>query len=248
MLEVAVCNFICRHPGLRLRKLQITSAVRVKGFTKETSQNFLICLSQCCGWFNFSPHRLFKYNKTAVTVVQHKVCKCFSLKGKWRFSSLSPAERVSIVTIATCVNANVTYVPPFLVCPGNNMQAGLLDGTPPGSIAACHKAGWVQKESFTQWLKHFVRFMKPSKKYPVILTLDGHFSHSRNIEVIESSTFHVCLSLLPCAPVLSANNSWLLRHDRMVNFRRLNKNTLSFSEGICQTASSKRGTKKMIPL
>jgi hypothetical protein len=61
------------------------------------------------------------------------------------------------------------------------------------------------------------------------------------------NTFHVCLSLLPCAPVLSANNFWLLRHDRMVNFRRLNKNTLSFSEGICKTASSKKGTKKMIP-
>jgi len=40
------------------------------------------------------------------------------------------------------------------------------------------------------------------------------------------NTFQVCLSLLPYAPVLSANNSWLLRHDRMVNFRRLVKNTL----------------------
>ena len=59
------------------------------------------------------------------------------------------------MTIVTCVNANVTYVPPLLAFPRSNMQAGLLDSTPPGSIAACHKAGWIQKESFTQWFKHF---------------------------------------------------------------------------------------------
>jgi len=47
------------------------------------------------------------------------------------------------------------------------MQAGLLDSTPPGAIAACHKTGWIQKEIFTQWFEHFVRFMKPSKKIPL---------------------------------------------------------------------------------
>jgi len=35
--------------------------------------------------------------------------------------------------------------------------------------------------------KHFVRFVELSQKDPVILTLDGHYSHSRNIEVIDCS-------------------------------------------------------------
>jgi len=89
------------------------------------------------------------------------------------------------VTIVTCVNANVTYVPPLLVFPRSNMRAELLDSTPPSSIAPCHIAGWIQKEIFTHWFKHFVRCTKPSKKYAVILTLDGHCLHSRNIEVID---------------------------------------------------------------
>ena len=55
---------------------------------------------------------------------------------------------------------------------------------PPDSIAACRKAGWSQKESFTQRFKHFVRLVKPSKKHPVTRTLDGHYSHSRNLEVL----------------------------------------------------------------
>jgi len=89
------------------------------------------------------------------------------------------------VTIVTCVNANVTYVPPLLVFPRSNMQAELVDSTPPCSIAPCHKAEWIQKERFAQWFKHFVRFMKPSKKYAVILTPDGHCPHSRNIEALD---------------------------------------------------------------
>jgi hypothetical protein len=49
------------------------------------------------------------------------------------------------VTTATCMNAIGMYVPPLLVFPGSNMKAKLLDGAPPGSVAACHKAGWIQK-------------------------------------------------------------------------------------------------------
>jgi hypothetical protein len=69
------------------------------------------------------------------------------------------------------------YVPPLVVFLRYKMKAELLDGAAPGSIAACHKAGWIQKESFTQCLKDFVRYVKPSKEDPVILTLDGHFSY-----------------------------------------------------------------------
>jgi hypothetical protein len=58
------------------------------------------------------------------------------------------------------------------------MKAELLDGAPPGSVAARHKAGWIQKESFTQLFKH-MRFVKASKEDHAFLTLDGHSSHRR---------------------------------------------------------------------
>ena len=37
---------------------------------------------------------------------------------------------------------------------------------------------------FFQWCLHFIKHTKPTKYYPVILTLDGHYSHTRNLEVI----------------------------------------------------------------
>ena len=73
------------------------------------------------------------------------------------------------------------YVPSLLVFPRSNMKAEHLDSPPSGSIAA----RWIQRESCTQRFKHFVCFMKLSKIDPVFLTLDGHYSHSRNIEVID---------------------------------------------------------------
>ena len=74
------------------------------------------------------------------------------------------------------------------------MKAELLDSTPPGSVATCQKAGLIQKASCMQWFKHFVKL---SRKDPVILTLDGYYSHLRNIEGIDCAReMHiVCLPL-----------------------------------------------------
>lgn len=79
------------------------------------------------------------------------------------------------------------------------MKAKLVDGAPPGSIAACHKARWIQRESFKQWLRHFVRFAKPSIEDHCILTLVVHYSHSRNIEVIDCTGKKGCTLLTSSA-------------------------------------------------
>jgi hypothetical protein len=131
---------------------------------------------------NFSPYRLFNYDEKRLTAVQHKVYKVVPLKGKRRIS-LSLAVCGSLLTIDNCVNSTVTYVSPLLVFSMSTLKAELLDSVPPGSIAAYHMVGRIQKESTMQWFKHFVGFVKLSNKYSFILTLDAHFSHSRNIKV-----------------------------------------------------------------
>ena len=37
---------------------------------------------------------------------------------------------------------------------------------------------------FFQWLLHFIKYTQPTKEDPVFLVLDGHNSHTRNLEVI----------------------------------------------------------------
>ena len=79
------------------------------------------------------------------------------------------------------------------------MKVELMDSPPPSFNSNLSQAGWIQKGSLTQRFKHFARVVKPSKKDPLILTLDGHYSHSRKIEMIdcarENGGHIVCLRL-----------------------------------------------------
>ena len=131
---------------------------------------------------NFSPSLIHLWGNESHC--QQEVCNFIYLKCKRRVP-LSSTERGSLVTILKCMNATITYVSPLLMFPRSNMKAELLDSAPSDSIAACHKAGWIQEKCFTQRFKYFVRLMKLSRKDHVILTLGGHYSHSRNVEMID---------------------------------------------------------------
>ncbi|CAH1983820.1 unnamed protein product [Acanthoscelides obtectus] len=78
------------------------------------------------------------------------------------------------------------------------MNVQLMKGTPPGSISAVHPSGWVQASLFAQWFEHFINTVKPTASSPVLLILDGHYSHTRNLEVvIMARENHVCIISLP---------------------------------------------------
>jgi hypothetical protein len=65
------------------------------------------------------------------------------------------------------------------------MKIELTDGTPPpGCTNACHVSGRIQTEIFTQWFRHFIPVTKPAADDAVLLILGGHYSHTRNFNVI----------------------------------------------------------------
>jgi len=64
------------------------------------------------------------------------------------------------------------------------MKHDLMDGAPAGSISACHPSGWIKTDIFTKWFHHFVHFVKPSADDPVLLIVDGHYSHTKNLDVV----------------------------------------------------------------
>jgi hypothetical protein len=65
------------------------------------------------------------------------------------------------------------------------MVSSLADGAPAGSLVISNESGWMTKETFLEWLKHFQKFAKASREDKVLLVLDGHNSHTRNIEALE---------------------------------------------------------------
>lgn len=190
-------NFLRRHPTITFRKPQAISISRVKGFCKENVNDFFNILEEALKTVKFSPCKVFNVDETGLTIVQHKCSKVVSLRGKKQVCSLSSAERGALMTLVVCMSAAGQFVPPMIVFPRKNMKAELLEGAPPGTIAACHPSGWIQQDLFTQWLMHFVHIVKPSTEDPVVLVLDGHYSHTRNMDVIDIGRRHgihiVCL-------------------------------------------------------
>lgn len=90
------------------------------------------------------------------------------------------------------------FVPPMLIFPRKNNCDLLGRGAPAGSLIRVHPSGWVQTHLFTEWFRHFIQTTNPSEKSPVLLILDGHFSHTRNLDVIEEARKnHVIIISLP---------------------------------------------------
>lgn len=51
----------------------------------------------------------------------------------------------------------------------------------------CHPSGWIQSDIFVQWLDHFISIVKPTKDDPVLLLLDGHATHTKNLPLMDKA-------------------------------------------------------------
>lgn len=191
--------FLRRHPELSLRRPIGTSVARARGFCRDHVNNYFNLLEACFDEYNYPPDRIFNVDETGLSIVQSKIPKVIGKKGKRQIGSITSAERGSLVTVICCMSAGGTFVPPMIIFPRKNMSNVLMRGAPYGSIGVAHPSGWVQINLFTKWFEHFIAKTKPSENDPVLLVLDGHFSHTRNIQIIDlaRANFVKIISLPP---------------------------------------------------
>lgn len=129
-------------------------------------------------------------------MVQSKLPHVVRRKGKKQIGALTAAERGSLVTTILCMSAAGVFVPPMLIFPRKNLTPRLMKGGPLRAIGKSHPSGWVQSYLFTEWFDHILAYTKPKVDLPVLLILDGHFSHTGNLEVIIKAN-HITLLCLP---------------------------------------------------
>lgn len=191
-------GFFRRNPKLSIRQPQGLSFARAKGFNPNDVSKFFDLYDPCLQKIGSKPSRLFNCDETGITIVQHKHSKVVALKGKKQVACLQSAERGALMTVVTCASAAGQFVPPMIIFPRKNMKLELMNGTPPGSVYDCHPSGWIQSDIFTKWFLHFIGHVKPTAEDPVLLVFDGHFTHTRNIDVINiARENHVIIVCLP---------------------------------------------------
>lgn len=173
-----------RH-DLSIRTAEHTSAARANGFNQEAVKEFFTLLEKLLETHKFTADRIYNVDETGISVVPKTSPKVLDKRGKRQVGGKTVAERGETVTAEMCMSAGGVFMPPMLIFPRVKENPKLLHDAPPGAWAEFHKTGYMQTDIFTRWFEKFITFSHAKPDNPVLLLLDGHVTHVKNIKVIE---------------------------------------------------------------
>lgn len=134
---------------------------------------------------NYPPNLIYNVDESGLTIVQSKLPQIIGHRWKRQITALTSAERGSLVTIVVCMNATSHFVPPFIICPRKKYDCLTNERMSAIISRSCTSSGWIQMKIFTDWLKHFIQHTYSTLESKVVLILDEHHSHLRNIDIID---------------------------------------------------------------
>ncbi|GLV44537.1 hypothetical protein CBL_12116 [Carabus blaptoides fortunei] len=177
--------FLKRYPHLLLRTPEGTSMARARGFIRENVNHFLALLERIVDEHQFTADTIFNVDESGFTTVQKGLPKIVARKGKHQAGSLISGERGVNTTMVCAVSAAGLYIPAMIIFKRKKSHPDLKIGAPPTSIVTISDTGYINSDLFVEWLKHFQKHINCNVGNKVLLLLDGHTTHSKNLQACE---------------------------------------------------------------
>lgn len=133
---------------------------QASGFNKANVMASFYLLENLVDKYSFNALTIYNVDESGFLTVQKKNQKVISLKGKHQVGGISSGERGVNMTVVCCGSAS-------------------------GTIVTISDTGYINSELFVKRLKHFIHFIKPTKKNMLLLLLDGHTTHSKNLAALD---------------------------------------------------------------
>lgn len=198
MREDWLRGFRKRWPRVTLRTPENTSFARANAFTKEKITDFYDKLGKTIRENNIKPEDIWNMDETPVGTVPKETNRVLAWKGSRQVGGLVAAERGERVTATICCSAVGEYMSPLMILPCKNVNQELIQGAPEGTMVEFDKSGYIQTDIFFRWINSFKKVAKPNENKKVLLTLDGHTSHSKNLRAIRFAIENnIIMFLLP---------------------------------------------------
>lgn len=191
-------NFMKRHgEKISIRKPEATSVGRVKGFNRAQVTQFFDNLEAILAKHNFEPQFIYNIDESGTSKV-HTPTKVVGDKKQKQIGRLTAGERGKNITIVCGISAAGSYIPPYFVFPSERKDKIYLSkANLPGVDGKANGSGWMDRETFILYLKHFIKYARPTEENPVLLILDGHNSHTSLEAILLCRDNHITLLTLP---------------------------------------------------
>lgn len=177
-------SFLRRNPNLTVRQPECTSLARAKGFNKDNVSQFFDLLESSITKYGLTPDRIFNVDESGFNTVQKRPQKIVAQKGKHQVGVVASGERGVNTTVVCAVSAAGIYIPPMIIFKAKKMNHAFEVGAPPGSIVKISDTGYINSDLFLTWLEHFKNNIACTKERKILLLLDGHTTHSKNLAAL----------------------------------------------------------------